>query len=122
MPVLAGNRPMHDFLIEMAEMGKASRAKKERKAQKWELLEKAVRLLEHSLLPNARVERDQELPNHKTAALAGEPLTRQCDVVIYPPGPHGETFWIVEVQKRGKKVAQGEYDGWVSKMDQVGAA
>ncbi len=103
-------------------MGMASREKKVRKEKKWELMEHVVCLLEKSLRPDAKVERNQWLVNHKTIGVAKKPRKRQCDVVIRSGPPERESFWIVEVQKRGQKVKQGEYDGWVAKMDQVGAA
>ena len=103
-------------------MGKASRKKKERKLNKWELMEHAVSLLEQCLTPDAKVERDQWLTNHRTSGGAKEPHTRQCDVVIRKGSPPREDVWIVEVQKRGRKVEQADYDGWITKMDQVGAS
>lgn len=103
-------------------MGKASREKKARKTQKWELMEKAVCLLEKCLVPGARVEHNQKLTNYRTAGLTDEPLKRQGDVIIRIGQPPRDTFWLLEVQKRGRNVEQKDYDGWVAKMDQVGAA
>ncbi|HEX7900366.1 MAG TPA: hypothetical protein VF950_21540 [Planctomycetota bacterium] len=103
-------------------MGQASREKKARREKKWELMEQVVCLLEKSLEPNAHVERDQRLTNHRTAGTANTPHKRQCDVVIRRGPPERESVWIVEVQKRVRNVDQGDYDGWITKLDQVGAA
>lgn len=100
-------------------MGKASRRKKERKAEdggsKWEFMERVVELLERSITPDAKVERGQWLPS----LLTGHPA--QIDVAIRRGAPPRDTLTIVEVQKRGKKVEIGDFRGWLGKRDEVGA-
>jgi hypothetical protein len=103
-------------------MGQASRRKKARKAKKWQLMEQVVCLLEQCLEPEARVERDVWLPNLRSAGRAKEPHERQFDAVIKRGPPERESIWVVEVQARARNVEQSDYDGWLTKLEQVGAA
>lgn len=65
---------------------------------KWQLAEHAVKLLEESLDPNARVTHNEWLIEIVTKT------RRQCDVVIRASSPGYPLLTIVEVQDRAKKV------------------
>ena len=83
----------------------------------WEGYEKLVAFLELFLTPDAQVRHNVYLP------VLGSPSnrTRQCDVVIeHWLGPR-KSLTIVEVQKRKKKPTINEFQGWLEKMNDVGA-
>jgi hypothetical protein len=92
--------------------GKVKQNKKDGK-----FLEHTIEVLEHSISPEAKVERDVWLPN----LISKISKKRQCDIVIRTGKPPRETITIVEVQDRIKKTSIGEFDGWVTKMKAVGA-
>ncbi len=80
-------------------------------------LEKIVELLERSINPEAKVERNVELPivNSKT----GE--TTQCDIVITSGIKPRETITIVEVQNRSRKPERGQVWSWLKKLEEIDA-
>lgn len=83
----------------------------------WELHEKIVSVIEKFLNPESTVEHNKLLP------VIGSPgkRKRQCDIVIFHKnGPRTFTT-IIEVQKRNKKVKISDFDGWTTKMKDVGA-
>lgn len=85
--------------------------------QAWKLKEKIVTIIERHLGNNTKVERDKNLPVRTSQSKR----TRQCDVVITEGKAPRETISIVEVQKRGSKPDINTFEGWVVKMQQVGA-
>lgn len=93
-------------------MGKASRRKKD---QAWKAFEGLVALLEKSIAPWAKIERDVKLPNLTT----GHP--EQFDATIRTGPPVRESLSVVEVQLRGEKVKPNDFRGWCLKRDGVGA-
>jgi len=80
------------------------------------MIERVAGLLERALAPGTTVHHDVNLPD-----LTNPPHERQCDVVVTSGIPPRTTRTIVEVQRRGKKVEVGHFDGWVTKMRDVGA-
>ena len=85
------------------------------KSRSWKTEEEIVAYIEASINPSAKVLHDVKLP------VLGFNQTRQCDVVIkYGNDPRSVVF-IVEVQKRGRKVEINTFHGWVKKMEDVGA-
>lgn len=80
-------------------------------------LEKLVQLIEKSIDPNARVERDIQMPilNSRIGA------TTQCDIVIRTGTPPRETITIFEIQDRNYQVKPNDFRGWLQKLDDVGA-
>ena len=91
-------------------------AKKQENA-KWKIVERIVKLLEQSLSPDAKVESNVMLP----VLTSNIGAKRQCDVVIWAGKPPRETITIVEVQDRKKNVDVNMFDGWCTKMVEVGA-
>ena len=83
---------------------------------KWKMVERVVALLERTLDRGATVEHNVDLPD-----LGNPPHMRQCDVVVTTGPAHRRTRTIVEVQRRGKKVAIGHLGDWTEKMRAVGA-
>jgi hypothetical protein len=81
-----------------------------------QLVEKVAAMVESLLDPTAKVRHGVFLPD-----LINPPHKRQCDVVVEAGPKHRPTRTIVEVQRRGKKVEVGMFDGWVSKMHAVRA-
>ena len=86
-------------------------------SKKWQLMERTVAALERAIVPTARVLVNQTLP----ILTSREGSVAQCDVVIQNGEPPRQTFSIVEVQKRGRKVDVNEFRGWCGKRDKVGA-
>ena len=80
-------------------------------------LEHLVHLIERSIDSNSTLEHNVQLP------VIGSPSgrTRQCDIVIRTGKKPRETITIVEVQDRSRPVDQTMFDGWLSKMNEVGA-
>ena len=83
----------------------------------WKLKEKIVTIIERHLEHDAVVERDRNLP----VLTSKSGRTRQCDVVITEGAKPRQTISIVEVQDRGSKPTINDFEGWVTKMRQVGA-
>ena len=81
----------------------------------WKLVEQVAALLEKSITPIAKVERNVELP------VIGKNRKRQCDVVITYGEEPRQTITIVEVQKRKRKPELTTFHGWYRKMQEVGA-
>ena len=88
---------------------------KRNKEISWQVIEEVAGLLEKSLTPYAKVDRNVKLP------VIGQKRTRQCDVVITYGTPPREIISIVEVQKRTKKPDITTFHGWYRKMEEVGA-
>jgi hypothetical protein len=100
----------------MAKHRKKTRAEKQPKPEaKWKTIEKVVAFLEKSLAPDARVRHNVSLPNLVTGHM------EQFDVVIEMGAEPRVTRTVVEVQKRGKRVAVNEFRGWCQKMKEVAA-
>lgn len=85
--------------------------------ENWEIKEEVVRLLEATISPDSKVERNVQLPNLSSQRGA----KCQCDVVIKSGRPPRETISIVEVQYRGTKVDINTFRGWCEKLRDVGA-
>ena len=83
----------------------------------WKLKEKIVTIIERHLEHDAVVERDKNL----LVLTSKSERTRQCDVVITAGAKPRQTISIVEVQKRESKPTINDFEGWVTKMRQVGA-
>src|SRR5262245_11249284 len=82
---------------------------------RWKTVEKVVAFLEKSLAPAANVRHDVHLPNLVT----GNP--EQFDVVVDAGEGPRMLRSVVEVQKRGKRVAPNDFRGWCKKREEVGA-
>ena len=87
-----------------------------RKEPPWKHAQRIVAILEKSLSPNAKVQHDVWLP-----VIGMKELRRQCDVVITYGEQPRDFLSIVEVQKRNSKPDINTFDGWVTKMNDVGA-
>ncbi|RAJ00478.1 hypothetical protein LX64_04184 [Chitinophaga skermanii] len=81
----------------------------------WKEAEYFVTQIEQAYAPDAVVKHNVMLP------VIGEQRYRQCDVVIYIGKEPRATIFIVEVQKRGSKPDINTFNGWVEKMNEVGA-
>lgn len=80
-------------------------------------LEKIVEIIERSIDPNSRIERNVFLP----ILTSNEHHTAQCDIVIRSGLAHRETLTLIEVQDRKSKVDINMFRGWISKLEDVGA-
>jgi hypothetical protein len=80
-------------------------------------LETLVQVIEQSLMPDAVVERNVQLP----ILNSGTGETAQCDIVIRTGSKPRQTVTIVEVQDRNRAVEINDFRGWLSKMNAVGA-
>ena len=80
-------------------------------------LEKIVYLLEKNLSPEDIVEHDVNLPV-LTSSIS---RTRQCDIVIKKGKLPRQSIVIVEVQDRASKVDINTFNGWLGKLEEVGA-
>ncbi len=85
--------------------------------QKWKFTEYLVQLIEKSIDPDSTVEHNAFLPDLTST----NGTTRQCDIIIRKGTPPRETITLVEVQDRIEKVELNQFQGWVSKMKDVGA-
>jgi hypothetical protein len=83
----------------------------------WLTVEYMVGLLERSLNPDSVVQQNVHLPD-LTSNIG---TTRECDILITTGKAPRETKIIVEVQNRKAKVDINMFQGWVSKMQNVGA-
>ena len=81
------------------------------------LKEKVVTILERHIDQSARVTCDVPLP--VVADPARKP--RQIDVLIETGTEARPTRTIVEVQDRKSRPSPTEFDGWLTKMEEVGA-
>ena len=88
-----------------------------KKDKDWNIQEKVVAIIEHSLDTTANIKQDINLPVLGSAS----GRTRQCDVAIYQGQLPRQTLSIVEVQKRGAKPDINTFGGWLKKKDDVGA-
>lgn len=84
---------------------------------KWKTVERIVKLLEQTLALNAKVESNVMLP----VLTSNIGAKRQCDVVVWSGESPRETITIVEVQDRKRKVDVNTFDGWCTKLVEVGA-
>lgn len=84
---------------------------------KGKYFEEIVELLERSINPDSKVERDVQMPilNSKYG------FTTQCDIVITSGKKPRENVTIVEVQNRSKKPSLNDFRGWLKKLEDVGA-
>lgn len=80
-------------------------------------LEYLIHLIEGSIDSESTLEHDVQMP--VIGSSSGR--TRQCDLVIRTRKPPRETISIVEVQDRSRSVDQTMFDGWIAKMEEVGA-
>lgn len=80
-------------------------------------LEKVVEVIERSLDPYSRIERNVFLP----ILTSTENHTAQCDIIIRSGLSHRETLTLIEVQDRSSKVDINMFRGWVLKLEDVGA-
>lgn len=80
-------------------------------------LEKLVQLINMSIEPDSAVEHNVFLP------VIGSPSkrTRQCDIVITSGPKHRQTITLIEVQDRTSKVDINTFNGWLDKLNEVGA-
>lgn len=81
----------------------------------WEKFEFIVAFIEKVINPDAVVEHDVWLYEHRAKRKV------QCDVVIKNGKPPRDTLTIVEVQKRKKKVDRHTFNVWCAKRDNVRA-
>jgi hypothetical protein len=79
--------------------------------------EQIVQIIEKSIDPNASIEHDVMMPVLNSPS----GRKRQCDIVITTGKKPRETVSIVEVQDRKTKVEINEFNGWLSKLNEIGA-
>lgn len=84
---------------------------------KGKYFEEIVELIEQSIDPSAKVERDVQMPILNSQ----NEDTRQCDIVITTGKIPRQTITIVEVQNRSKKPTPNDVGGWIDKLNEVGA-
>ena len=84
---------------------------------KGKYFEEIVELIERSINPGSKVERDVQMP----ILSSKEGNTTQCDIVITSGEKPRETITIVEVQNRSRKPDPNDVRGWVGKLDEIGA-
>jgi hypothetical protein len=82
---------------------------------KWKVIEHVAALIEKTLDPGADVQLNQFLPELKSGG------KRQCDVTVRTGPAARRTLSIVEVQRRHRRVDVAMLDGWIGKMEAVGA-
>ena len=85
--------------------------------QKGTELERVINLIQESIEPDAIVEHNVFLP--VLGSSSGR--TRQCDTVITSGPKHRKTLTIVEVQDRSTQVDINTFNGWLVKLDEIGA-
>jgi hypothetical protein len=80
-------------------------------------LEQLIHLISKSIEPGASIEHNVFLP------VLNSPSNRkrQCDVVIRSGPKHRKTLTIIEIQDRTSKVDINTFNGWLSKLEEVGA-
>ncbi len=82
----------------------------------WKKKEHIVTLIETALKPYAKVEHNKFLQD-----LTGDGDKRQCDVVVTYGHPPNTIMQIIEVQDRATPLELVVFDGFVTKMETVGA-
>lgn len=82
----------------------------------WKTKEEIVALLEKAISPNAIVKHNIELPD-----LFDPTVKRQFDTVIYSDNSNRATLTVVEVQDRGNPMSVNIFEGFIPKMESVGA-
>jgi hypothetical protein len=87
------------------------------KNKEWLSKEYLVQLIEKSINQDSEVQHDVMLP----VLTSSTDAKRQCDIVIRTGNVPRQTITIVEVQSRNRKVEITTFDGWMSKMREVGA-
>ncbi len=80
-------------------------------------LELLVNLIQKYIEPDAIVEHDIHLP--VIGSTSGR--KRQCDIVIISGPKHRKTITIVEAQDRISQVDINTFNGWLIKLDEIGA-
>jgi hypothetical protein len=80
-------------------------------------LELLVNLIQKHIEPDAVVEHNIHLPVIGSAS----GRKRQCDIVITSGPKHRKTTTIIEAQDRTKQVDINTFNGWLVKLDEIGA-
>lgn len=80
-------------------------------------LELLINLIQKHLEPDAIVEHDVHLPVIGSAS----GRKRQCDIVITSGPQHRRTITIIEAQDRASQVDINTFNGWLGKLDEIGA-
>jgi hypothetical protein len=80
-------------------------------------LELLINLIQKHIEPDAVVEHDVHLPVIGSAS----GRTRQCDIVITSGPKHRKTITIIEAQDRTSQVEINTFNGWLGKLDEIGA-
>ena len=83
----------------------------------WQNIEKLVQMINKSIEPESEIKHDVQLPVINSSL----GRTRQCDIVIYSGPQHRRTITIFEVQNRNSQVDINTFNGWLLKLDEVGA-
>ena len=80
-------------------------------------LELLIKMIQKHIEPDAVVQHDIHLP------VIGSPSgrTRQCDIVITSGPSHRKTITIIEAQDRTSQVDINTFNGWLAKLDEIGA-
>jgi len=82
----------------------------------WKTKEEIVALLEKAISPNVIVKHNIELPD-----LYNPDVKRQFDTIIYSDNSNRATLTVVEVQDRETPMPISIFEGFVPKMESVGA-
>jgi len=80
-------------------------------------LELLINLIQKHIEPDAVVQHDIHLPVIGSAS----GRTRQCDIVITSGPSHRKTITIIEAQDRTSQVDINTFNGWLAKLDEIGA-
>lgn len=83
----------------------------------WQDIEKLVQMINKSIEPESQVDHDVQLPVINSPSNR----TRQCDIVIHSGPVHRRTITIFEIQNRTSKVDINTFNGWLEKLEEVGA-
>jgi hypothetical protein len=80
-------------------------------------LELVVELIQKSIEPDAEIIQNAQLP----VLTSPSKRTRQCDIVILSGPSFRRTKTIVEVQDRSSQVDINNFNGWLLKLEEIGA-
>lgn len=80
-------------------------------------LELLIKLIQKYIEPDSEVQHNIHLPVLGSAS----GRTRQCDIVITSGPKHRKTITIIEAQDRTTQVDINTFNGWIAKLDEVGA-
>jgi len=83
----------------------------------WQDIEKLIQLINISIEPESKVEHDVQMPVINSPSNR----SRQCDLVIYSGPKHRRTITLFEIQNRTSKVDINTFNGWLLKLEEVGA-